>query len=285
MGQSQSGLGLCFFGNQLFYAVNNQQDSKKLARIGCVDFNFEVTQAIINGDKDHFPGIQQSIARLKKQYNIDHIRILSLPYKECWTTMPKLVYDNSDEREAHINILMNGVDRKHIHPTWYELSNHDYKFLMLRNDESLKGLKKLSPSASTTDLISEFELGDRWVQHTKAGGSFMTVCCFDGCISVCSYILGKMRGATYINYDHIEDLPYLWLQNTQQLGWMQGLHEEFHVYGNQAYKIIEILEPFWDDAGSVIKMDTLQKIQVEAEEQTYSFTLEKAYPAILLALG
>ncbi|MDZ7716733.1 MAG: hypothetical protein U5J95_11030 [Balneolaceae bacterium] len=285
MEQSHSGLGLCFFGNQLFYAVNDKQDSKKLARIGCFDFNFEVTQAIINGDEDHFPGIQQTIAQLKEQYSVGQIRILSLPYKECWTTVPKLVYDNPDEREAHINILMNGVERKKIHPTWYKLSNQDYKFLMLRNEEELRGLKKLIPSVSSTDLISEFELGDRWEQHTEAGGSFMTICCFNGCISVCSYILGKMRGATYIKYDDIEDLPYLWLQQTRQLNWMKGLHEEFHVYGEDAYKVIEILEPFWDDAGTVIKMDTLRKIQVEAEEQTYSFNLEKAYPAILLALG
>lgn len=285
MGESHSSLGLCFFGKQLFYAINDYEASPKLARIGCVDFNFEVIQAIINGDEKHFPGIQQAVAKLKEQYNIGHIRILSLPYKECWTTLPKLVYDNSDEREAHINILMNGIDRKHIHATWYDLSNQEYKFLMLRNQQSLQGLQKLTPSASTTDLIGEFELGDRWVQHTEAGGSFMTVCCFDGCISVCSYILGKMRGATYINYDHIEDLPYLWLQQAQRLSWMEGLHEEFHVYGEQAYKVIEILQPFWDDAGNVIKMDSLQKIQVEAEEKTYGFNLEKAYPAILLALG
>lgn len=285
MEQSHSGLGLCFFGNQLFYAVNDKQDPKKLARIGCFDFNFEVTQAIIEGDDEHFPGIQQTIAQLKEQYNVGQVRILSLPYKECWTTVPKLVYDNPDEREAHINILMSAVERKKVHPTWYELSNQDYKFLMLRNEEELRGLKKMIPSVSSTDLISEFELGDRWVQHTEAGGSFMTICCFNGCISVCSYILGKMRGATYIKYDDIEDLPYLWLQQAQQLNWMKGLHEEFHVYGEDAYKVIEILEPFWDDAGKVIKMDTLQKIQVEADEQTYSFNLEKAYPAILLALG
>lgn len=285
MEQSHSGLGLCFFGNQLFYAVNDNQDPKKLARIGCFDFNFQVTQAIIEGDDEHFPGIQQTIAQLKEQYNVGQVRILSLPYKECWTTVPKLVYDNPDEREAHINILMSAVERKKVHPTWYELSNQDYKFLMLRNEEELRGLKKMIPSVSSTDLISEFELGDRWVQHTEAGGSFMTICCFNGCISVCSYILGKMRGATYIKYDDIEDLPYLWLQQAQQLNWMKGLHEEFHVYGEDAYKVIEILEPFWDDAGKVIKMDTLQKIQVEADEQTYSFNLEKAYPAILLALG
>lgn len=284
MNQSHPSLGLCFFDNQLFYAINDQQESKKLARIGSIDFNFDVTDAIISGDSRHFPGIRQTVARLKQQYDVRHIRILSLPFNECWTILPKMVYDNADEREAHINILMNGVDRNQIHPTWYNLSNQNFKFLLLRNQQALKGLEKLAPSASTTDLISEFELGDRWVQHTNAGGSFITICCFNRCISISSFILGKMRGATYITYEDVEDLPYLWLQQAQQHSWMQGLHEEFHVYGTKAYQIIDILEPFWDEAGHVIKMDALQKMQVQADEDTYGFSLEQAFPAILLAL-
>lgn len=284
MDQLNPSLGLCFFENQLFYAVNDIYDSRKLARIGSVDFNFDVTHAILSGDQSHFPGIKETVTQLKEQFKINHIRILSFPDRECWTTLPKLVYDNSDEREAHISILMNGTDRKQLHPTWYTLSNQDYRFLLLRNTEALQGLQKLTPNASTTDLISEFELGDRWIRHCNPGGSFMTVCCFNNCISISSYILGKMRGATYITFDDPEDLPYLWLQQTQELSWMQGLHEEIHVYGSRAYRIIDILKPFWDEAGNIIKMDTLEKIRVEAEEETYGFNLELAYPAIMLAL-
>ncbi len=284
MSEPKPSLGLCFFENQLFYAVNEVDNPKKLARIGSVDFNFDVTEAILTGNKDHFPGIQQTVSQLKGQYGINHIRVLSFPYKECWTTLPKLVYDSPDEREAHISILMNGVDRKHLHPTWHLLSNQDFRFLVLRNTEALGGLKKLTPQASTTDLISDFELGGRWVTHCDAGGSFMTVCCFRNCLSVSSYILGKMRGATYIKFDNAEDLPYLWLQRTRELSWMQGLHEEIHVYGSQAYRIIDILQPFWDEAGTVVKMDTLEKIKVEADEKTYGFNLELAYPAVMLAL-
>lgn len=284
MDQLNPNLGLCFFENQLFYAVNDIYNTRKLARIGSVNFNFDVTHAILSGDPAHFPGIKKTVTQLKEQYKINHIRILSFPSKECWTTLPKLVYDNADEREAHISILMNGVDRKHIHPTWYTLSNQDYKFLLLRNTEALRGLQKLTPNASTTDLISEFELGDRWIRHCNPGGSFMTVCCFTNCLSVSSYILGKLRGATYIAFDEPEDLPYLWLRYTKELSWMQGLHEEIHVYGSQAYRIIDILQPFWDEAGRIVKMDMLNKIQVEAEEETYGFNLELAYPAIMLAL-
>lgn len=284
MDQLKPSLGLCFFENQLFYAVNDIYDTKKLARIGSVDFNFDVTWAILSGDSEHFPGIRKTVLKLKEQFSINHIRVLSFPSKECWTILPKLVYDSSDEREAHISIIMKGVERKQIQPTWYTLSNQDYKFLLLRNTEALKGLEKLTPEASTIDLISEFELGERWIRHCNPGGSFMTICCFDNCISVSSYILGKLRGATYLTYDDPEDLPYLWMQHTKELSWMQGLHEEIHVYGSQAYRIIDILQPFWDDAGSIIKMDTLDKIKVEAEEETYGFNLELAYPAVMLAL-
>lgn len=285
MDQFNPNLGLCFFENQLFYAVNDVYDSRKLSRIGSVDFNFDVSYAILSGDEELFPGIKKTISDLKEQFGINHIRMLSFPSKECWTTLPKMVYDNPDERDAHINIIMNGVDRKQIHPTWFTLSNQDFKFLLLRNENALQGLEKLTPNASTTDLVSEFELGDRWVRHCTPGGSFMTVCCFGNCISVSSYILGKLRGATYITFEDPEDLPYLWLQRTQELSWMQGLHEEIHVYGSRAYLIIDILQPFWDEAGRVMKMDTLKKIKVQAEEETYGFNLELAFPAILLSLN
>lgn len=284
MNQPHPSLGLCFFENKLFYAVNEQQKSKKLARIGCVDFNFDVANTIISGNSRHFPGIQQTVNRLKQQFDIRHIRILSPPHTECWTILPKLVYDNADEREDHINILMSGIHRSRIHPSWYTLSNQDYKFLLLRDEEKLQGLKKLAPSASTTDFISEFEIGERWINHTNAGGSFMTVCCFKQYISVASFILGKLRGATYLTFDEAEDLPYLWLQQARQHSWMQGLHEKILVYGTQAYHIIDILEPFWDEAGTVQKMDSVETFGIKVDEQTYGFNLEQAFPAVLMAL-
>lgn len=284
MMQPDPNLGLCFFDNQLYYAVNSPEQPKKLARIGSVAFNFDVTDAIITGDEQHFPGIRQTVTRLRDRFSINHIRVLSFPTRECWTILPRLVYEDPDEREAHINILMNGVDRRHIHPTWYSLSNQDYKLLLLRNNAALQGLYKLTSSASTTDLVSEFELGDRWIDHVNPGGSFMTVCCFKDCISVGSYILGNMRGATYITYDDAEDLPYLWLQHKRALAWMQGLHEEIHVYGSNAFHIIDILQPFWDDAAAIIKMDSLEKMHAIADEETYGFSLELAYPAVMLAL-
>lgn len=284
MEEQHPSLGLCFFGNQLFYAVNDPSKTNRLARVGCFDFNFDISETLLGNSEQHFRGIKETVSQLKEEYDIQRLRILSFPTQECWTSVPKIVYDNSDEREKHINILMSGVDRNKIHPTWYNLSNQDYKFLLLRNDESMEGLQKLASNTSTTDLISDFEIGSRWVQHANPGGSFMTVCCFQNCISVASFILGKLRGATYISYDDIQDLPYLWLQHTKEINWMGGLHEKIYVYGMNAFHVIEILQPFWDDAGNVTKMDALDKVQIEADEETYGFNLENAFPAMMLAL-
>lgn len=279
-------LGLCFFDDQLFYAVNTPGTKNALARIGSVDFNFDLPGAILRGDENHFPGISSTVSRLKEEYGINHIHVLSFPTQECWTTFPKVVYDEPDEREDHINILMRGVDRNQIEPTWYNLSNQDFKLLLLRNNNRISGMRKLASSASTSYLFSDFEVGRLWMQHSDTSGSFLTIGCFNDCISASSFILGNLRGATYLPFDDPEDLPYLWLNSTKQLSWMQGLHERIYVYGANAYRIIEILHPFWDDeGGDIIKMDTLEKMQVKADETTYGFNLECAFPAIMLALG
>jgi len=278
-------LGLCFFDNQLFYAVNQPEERGSLARIGSVDFNFNVPEVLLEGDDNHFPGIRNTVRQLKENYGINHIRVLSFPSLECWTILPKIVYDKPDEREDHINILMQGVERREVEPTWHALSNQDFKFLLLRNRDRLNGLRKLASNASTADLISDFEIGERWIRHSGTSGSFMTIGCFHDSVSVSSFILGNLRGATYLGYDDPEDLPYLWLQSARQLGWMEGLHEQIYVYGINAYRIIEILQPFWDDeAAEIIKMDSLEKMRVKADESTYGFNLECAFPAIMLAL-
>lgn len=278
-------LGLCFFDNQLFYAVSEPGKQGVLARIGSVDFNFDLPGAILRGDQQNFPGIQNTINRLKDKYGIEHIRVLSFPSQECWTTFPKVVYDKPDEREDHINILMQGVDRSQVEPTWYNLSNQKYKFLLLRNRDKLGGLQKLASSASTTDLISDFEIGSRWSRHSNVKGSYLTIGCFHDAIAVSSFVLGKLRGATYLKYEEAEDLPYLWLQSAKQLSWMDGLHEQIYVYGVKAFRIIDILKPFWEDeVAEIIKMDSLEKMKVQAEEKSYGFNLECAFPAIMLAL-
>src|SRR5690625_402531 len=284
MKHQHPGLGLCFFDNQLFYAVSQPNTSHTLARIGSFDFNADTRTMLLDESDQHFRGIQQTVAQLREEYNIRHLRIHSFPTQECWTTVPKIVYDNADEREHHINILMNSTDRSQIQATWYNLSNQEYKFLLLRDKAYQKDLYKLAADTATTNLISDFEIGSRWIQHADPGGSFMTIGCFNSCISVTSFILGKLRGATYIRFEDIQDLPYFWLQYTRELAWMRGLYEKIYVYGMNAFRIIDILEPFWDDSGVVTKMDSLSKMQIDADETSYGFNLEEAFPAMMLAL-
>lgn len=284
MAEPSKNLGLCFTAKQLYYAVNEPGKSSHLSRIGSVDFNFPVAKAIRTRLEDHFTGIHKIIGQLQQEHQADQIRMLTVPDHECWTTFPKLVYDKPDEREAHLGILMKGVERQNIEPTWFTLSNHDFKFLVARNKQIMTGYEKLAEHVSGADYVSDFEIGQRWVQHSGTRGSFMTVSCYHNLISIASFVLGKLRGATYIRFDDAEDLPYLWLQFAENLKWMNGIHESIYVYGHNAYRIIDILNPFWDDAAVIEKMKNLDLMQVSAEEQTYGFNLELAFPAILLAL-
>ena len=71
------------------------------------------------------------------------MRILSPADEECWTILPRYVYDNADEREAHIRILAQSVARKDLQITWYTLSNVDHRLLLIRNANAMRGFKKL----------------------------------------------------------------------------------------------------------------------------------------------
>lgn len=285
MPENNACLGICFFGNQLFYAVSNASQDRRLARIGAVDFNFDIGRALLGDQQDRITGLRGAITDLADRFETPSLRLLLYPTMECWTTLPKLVYDDAGEREAYINILMNGRDRSMIHPAWHPLSNEGYRLLQLRPDHSIRGMQTLTTGLPSVGFSSAFEVGEIWVEHARPGGAFLTVTAFEQCISVSSFILGKLRGATYIEYDEPEDLPYLWLQRAQDLPWLQGLHEQIQVYGQRAFRIIEILKPFWDEASTVTKMDTLSKMGVEADEDTYGFDLALAYPAVMLALG
>lgn len=284
MPEKNACLGLSFFDHQLFYAVYDPEQPTHLTRIGAVDFNFDVAEITLSNNQDYVPGLRNTVLDLKNRYNVAHVRVLMDPSMECWTVLPKLVYDDAVEREAHINILMNGRSRKEVHPAWHDLSKDNFKLMRLRTDTTLRGIQVITADIANVDFVSAFEIGEDWIRHTRPGGSFLTVGCFHNCISVSSFILGKLRGATYITFDDPDDLPYLWLQKANELSWMQGLHEQIQVYGREAYHFIEILQPFWDDSGTVTKMDTLKKMHVTAEEDTYGFDLERAYPAIMLAL-
>ena len=278
-------LGICYSDSQIYYSVNDQNKTSSAKHIGAFDFNFNVKNAIVHGHDDAFSGIKRSIADLKKKFSCTSVRILSPADEECWTVLPRYVYENADEREAHIKILAQSVDRKDLQITWYSLSNVDHRLLLIRNSNAMLGFKKLLGDVQHTEYISEFEVGGDWQAHTSISGSYLTIHCNQNYISVSSFLLGKLRGATVISFEDINDLAYYWKLYAKTNTWMSGIHEQIYFYGYRADEARKVLTPYWDRSGEEIVMNTLQKMQISAPEETYGFPLERAFPAILLSMN
>lgn len=284
MAASGPNLGICFAARQLFYAINDPTTPGRLSHIGCFSFNFNITSAISSQDEPNFQGIYNLITRLKKEYSFGQIRMLTIPDHECWTILPKLVYDQADEREAHLKVIMKGMNRQALETTWFELSHRDLKLLSIRDKRIMAGYERLAEHAPAADFCSDFEIGSRWIEHTRDKGSFLTIACSPGMLSIASYLLGTLRGATYFHFDDFDDLPYLWMFYAKQLKWFDGVHDQILLYGTDTYKVADVLESYWESAAGVVTMDTLEIMRADADEKTYSFSLEAAFPAILLAL-
>lgn len=284
MDEASANLGVCFFSDRLFYAINNPENDKHLFRIGSFDFNFDVVDAIVTRQKDQFPHIKATFEKLIKEHNINSVRALTHPAHECWSALPKVVYDNADEREDHLSILMKGVDREDMEPTWHAISKTQYKFLCIRRRNFMTGYDELTKKVGTTEFLSDFEIAARWSKFNNPGGSFLMIGCHKNVISVSSFVLGKFRAATYIKFDQPEDLPYHWLQHAAHSSWMKGLHEKTFLFGHQNYEVEQALSGFLDKPSSIITLNSLNEIGVLADEQTYGFDLAAAFPAILLSL-
>ncbi len=284
MSESTSNLGVCFFADRLFYALNDPQNSKHLFRIGSYDFNFDVNEAITTLHSEHFPLLQKSFENIFQQHKIQSVRALTHPGDECWTVLPKVVYDNADEREDHLSILMKGVERKDIEPTWHALSKPEYKFLCLRRRAIMHGFDELTSKIATTEFTSDFEIAQKWSSFSKPGGSYLMIGCHKNVLTITSYLLGKFRAATYIQFDQIEDVPYHWLQQAQHSKWMRGLHENIFLFGHHTHETEQTLRNYWDSSSEIVHLNSLSQIGVIAEEETYGFDLAAAFPAILLAL-
>lgn len=278
-------LGICYSDSQIYYSVNDQNNPSSSKHIGAFDFNFNVKNAIVHDHDDAFSGIKRSIADLKQKFSCTSVRILSPADEECWTILPRYVYENAGERESHIRILAQSVPRENLQITWYNLSNVDHRLLLIRNSEAMRGFKKLLGDVSHTEYISEFEVGSDWQTHTRINGSFLTIHCNRNYISVSSFILGKLRGATVITFENASDLPYYWKLFANTNGWMSGIHEQIYFYGYHASEIRKVLTPFWDRSSEHITMNSLQTMQISAPEETYGFPLERAFPAILLSMN
>lgn len=278
-------LGVSYADNHLFYSVNDPKKKDHLNHIGSIDFNFDVQQAIITGSENGFPAIKSSLENLKEKFNCSTVKILSPATEECWTIVPRSVYEDSSEREAHISLLMHGVQRSQVETTWIPVSNADYKLLLLRNTETMQGFNYLLGEFTDSEYVAEFEIGADWQTHSRASGSFMKVYCQKNYISAASFILGKLRGCTFIRHENAADLPYLWNMYADKLSWMNGLQDTIYVYGQHTHSVIESLSTFWDDSGPVQVMNSLQAMHVDADEKTYGFKLESAYPAIMMSLN
>ncbi|MEX0927780.1 MAG: hypothetical protein WD266_09795 [Balneolales bacterium] len=277
-------LGVCFSGKRLLYALAKPGAEGEVIQVGCVDFSFHVLEAI-NHNTEMFRGVCNALENLKAGFDFREIRMLTLPEQECWTTLPKAVCDEQENCTAHLDILTYGQNVPSAEPVWFTVSNRDYKLVSLRKLPYLQCLDRLTETSPKVLYFSDFEIGNCWIKHSKSTGSFLTVSCHNNVISVSSFILGKLRAATYIKFDDINDLPYFWLQNSSQLSWLTGLYDEMLVYGYESYKIIDVLQPFWESNTEIQKMDNLDKMQVKAKEASYSFNLEEAFPAIMLAVS
>lgn len=284
MSGSERNLGIFFSQKSLYYAVHDSGRPGTLARIGAYDFNFDLVHTLRKRKEKNLQGVKEVIGRIAEKYEVDQARLSVHPRFEIWSSQPKLIKDKSDERDAQVNILAKGMNRADLELFWFDLSNHDYKFLVVRNREGVKGYRDVTESLSGVELLSDFEIGNRWVSHSGTRGSFLTVGSYDSVITVASYMLGKLRAATYISFEDEQDLPYLWLQHANHLPWMKGFHEQIYLYGQKTYRLADRLKAYWDDAAAIVKMDDLETMGVTADETTYSFDLELAFPAIMMAL-
>ena len=285
MDGSTQNLGLCYFSDRLYYAVNETDSEATIKEIGSFDFNFDVADAIRFQHPDHYPHIQKTVEELVKEHKVVSLRALTSVSDECWTALPKVVYDNADEREDHLSIIMKGVSREEIEPTWHSVSKTQYKFLCIRRRSVMDGLNKLAQSVGTNDYSSDFEIASAWSGSTNSSASFLMIGCHKHVISITSFVLGQFRAATFIKFDQVEDLPYHWLQTAQHSSWLMGLHDNTYLFGHNSHEIEHVLNHFWDKSTNAVTLNTLDEIGVVAEETTYGFDLAEAFPAILLSMG
>lgn len=283
MSETDVHLGLRLNANKLYYAVSRKDKPGFADHIGQIDFSFDILSAVLSRNQDTFSTVSDTIRKLVRQHDVTNTNMVLPPSSECWTIVPKAVQDEEDERYDYLNILTQGIGVQESEPEWYSLSNRDFKMLAIRQKKHLTSFALMLSEEIDGQLYSDFEIGLKWLNAAGYRGSFMCVSSYDGVLGVSSYLLGKLRAATYISYDDIDDLPFLWLQYASHLSWIQGIHEQILVFGNNSDRISDVLGSYWDESSEIIVMDSLKKMNVEGDENTFSFPLEHAFPAIVLA--
>nr|NIT59160.1 hypothetical protein [Fodinibius sp.]NIV13949.1 hypothetical protein [Fodinibius sp.]NIY27743.1 hypothetical protein [Fodinibius sp.] len=66
---------------------------------------------------------------------------------------------------------------------------------------------------------------------------------------------------------------------------MNGIHDKTYVYGYFSNQVTDRLQSYWYHHGEVVTMNTLREMSVDAEEKTYGFRVEGAFPAIIMSLN
>lgn len=278
-------LGICFTDHELLFAVSHPGKEREIRHTGCYEFSFHVRHVLTAGDSGLFDLIATSVRRIRDRFPAAEARILTPAPEECWTILPRSVYENAAERESHIRMLMEGVPRADLSVSWDSVSNSDYKLLTIRQNTSFTPFEKLLKDFSLTEFFSEYELGTKWQDSTGENGSFLHIHCQTRYLSVSSHILGKLRGVAIIPYQAPEDLTYLWKLHASRLPWMKGIHEKIYLHGPEASLVSTLLHTQWEDAGDTILMNSFDAMKITAPEKTVGFKLESAFPAVLLSIA
>ena len=117
-----SNLGVCFFSGRMLYSVAEKGSNDTVQQLGSYEFSFDIAEALNEPASEAGKQLKAVFSDLEKEFRLESIRLLTEPAQECWTALPKVVYDDSVEREQHIAILMKGVPREDIEVTWHAVS-------------------------------------------------------------------------------------------------------------------------------------------------------------------
>lgn len=278
-------LGVTIDDDKLYYAVSVPDKPGHAGKIGQVHFSFDLLGAILTRNPETFPGICDTLGKIIRDEGVTRFGITYPPKLECWSIVPKSVFDIESERAAHLHILMQGKNEMDIKTDWHPLSNNHFKLLSVRNKNHLASFAFLQNGLQNVQMFSDFEIGKQWIALGDKHGSFLSISSSKGVIGISSYLLGSLRAATYITYEDINDLPYLWLQQASHLPWMHGMHERILLYGDKTDLVCELLQTWWDDSSEVVVMGSLGAMNVTSDEESYNFPLERAFPAILVSLS
>ena len=182
---------------------------------------------------------------------------------------------------------------------YFELSNINNKKVFLFCDKEIKKLAKNNTNIEIIDLpqITNFWLfGIIWqtfflsklVKKKNCSVLFNLngtyIGNFKNVVTITSFLLGKFRAATYIQFDQHSDIPYHWLQQATHSKWLKGLYENIYLFGHHTHETEQALQSFWDTSAEISHLNSLRNIGVFADEETYGFDLAAAFPAIILSL-